>query len=511
MLRSHRFALVAAVTLFGVTACGGDPGSTTSRDSLTVIRIGAGGSADSISARPEGASSDKMMAYPYQVFNFVYDGEVPTLGSSGAAWQLPVGGELDTARVARMAQVLGVEGEVREVPAEQGGGWMVGAADYSTANLNVSKDGLLSWWFNPDPSVWGSGTVTCAEPVEAVAESGGGDSGGGETAPPDSVVDTIVIDPVCEEPAPPVGVPSEDEALAKARQLFADLGYDVVAYDFEAYADEWSAYVTAYLLIDGIRSPLTLSVGYGAEGVLTWASGALATPQDAGAYPLVSVQAGIDRLNEEGGYWMGYYGPAGAMVKAASDTAVSDAGGSSEPAAAPETVPSETISPDTVPTDSILVDPPVCDPAADCIDTTLPPEEITVHLSGVQLSLTMVWDVDGTVWLVPAYTFSAADGGEFTVIAVDEQFVTLPDPGLTPEPLPADDPGATVVVDLAAAADLLVGVTEDEASKLAEQNGWTMRVVRRDGEDLAVTDDYSESRVNVAVEAGVVLSVDFVG
>jgi hypothetical protein len=285
--------------------------------------------------------------------------------------------------------------------------------------------------------------------------------------------------------------------------LFADLGYDVAAYEFESYADDWSAYVTSYLLIDGIRSPLTLSVGYGAEGVLTWASGALATPQDAGAYPLVSVQAGIDRLNEEGGYWMGYYGPAGAMVKAAADTAVS--GGSSEPAV-PETVPSE-----TVPTDSLLVDPPVCDPAAGCVDTSLPPETVDVHLSGVQLGLTMVWDVDGTVWLVPAYTFSAADGGEFTVIAVDEQFVTLPDPGLTPEPLPADDTGGTVVVDLSVAADLLVGVSEDEATTLAEQNGWTLRVVRRDGEDLAVTEDYSESRVNVAVEAGVVLSVDFVG
>ena len=94
MLRSHRLALVAAVAVFGVTACGNDPGSTTSRDSLTVIRIGAGGSADTMSARPESAASDKMMAMPYQVFDFVYDGELPDLGSTGTAWQLPVGVEL---------------------------------------------------------------------------------------------------------------------------------------------------------------------------------------------------------------------------------------------------------------------------------------------------------------------------------------------------------------------------------------------------------------------------------
>jgi hypothetical protein len=26
---------------------------------------------------------------------------------------------------------------------------MVGAADYTTANLTVSTDGMVSWWFNP--------------------------------------------------------------------------------------------------------------------------------------------------------------------------------------------------------------------------------------------------------------------------------------------------------------------------------------------------------------------------
>ena len=38
-------------------------------------------------------------------------------------------------------------------------------------------------------------------------------------------------------------------------------------------------------------------------------------------------------------------------------------------------------------------------------------------------------------------------------------------------------------------------------------SGVPLRVVRLDGEGLAVTDDYSESRINVAVDAGRVTKV----
>lgn len=503
MLRSHRLALAAAAVVFGLSSCGDLPESTTS-GTPQVIHLG--GSPNSATPTAAGETADKMMV-PYMIMNFVFDGNMPELSSSAHAWQLPAGTEVDAERVARMAQLLGVEGDVRELPADQGGGWMVGAADYSTANLNVSKDGMLSWWYNPNPAIWenqGGGCVSASS------------SGSEAVAPPDSTVpvDTVSIDTVpvdtvepCEV-QPPVGVLDGDTATAQAKQLFSDLGYDTSAFEFDVYADEWSAYVTAYLMVDGLRSPLTLSVGYGAEGVLTWASGFLGVPQDGGEYPLVGLQSGIDRMNEEGGYWMGFYGPAGAMVKAAADTAVSSEVVSSEVVSS-EVVSSEgsTEPAAPVPTDSV----PVCDPAADCVEGTLPPpEEVTVHLNGAKMALTMVWDVDGTVWLVPAYTFTSDDGGEYTVIAVDQQFVTLPDPGLTPEPMPVDD-GTATSVDATAASDALVGLDEAAATALAEENGWVVRVVRLDGEDLAATMDYVTNRVNVAIENGVVTEVVSIG
>jgi len=65
--------------------------------------------------------------------------------------------------------------------------------------------------------------------------------------------------------------------------------------------------------------------------------------------------------------------------------------------------------------------PAVCGPVE-----PLTPVEVT--LTGVEEDLTMVWATDGTVWLLPAYTFTTDDGGRYTVVAVDEAFLTT-DPG----------------------------------------------------------------------------------
>ncbi len=46
----------------------------------------------------------------------------------------------------------------------------------------------------------------------------------------------------------------------------------------------------------------------------------------------------------------------------------------------------------------------------------------------------------------------------------------------------------------------IVGESVDDATASLEEAGLTLRVVRRDGEDLAATADFVEERVNVAVE-----------
>jgi hypothetical protein len=155
-------------------------------------------------------------------------------------------------------------------------------------------------------------------------------------------------------------------------------------------------------------------------------------------------------------------------------------------------------------------------------------EPITVTLTDVELGLTMVWDADGVVWLLPAYTFSDADGGQYSVIAIDDSFISLPEELPMPEPMPVETPprrdpsqrrrhragprdGTSRWVDQAAAAEALVGLPLDEATKVAEELGWEVRVSTLDGVSQALTMDLRSNRVNVAIVDGVVTGVDSVG
>jgi hypothetical protein len=53
-----------------------------------------------------------------------------------------------------------------------------------------------------------------------------------------------------------------------------------------------------------------------------------------------------------------------------------------------------------------------------------------------------------------------------------------------------------------AALQAFVGLTEQQAEAQAAANGWPFRVAERDGEQLMVTQDFNEERVNVAVQNG---------
>jgi len=553
MLRSRRFAFAAAALLIGLSACGDSSSKTVAGSSPVVIQLGglpsSGGGA-------EAASADKMMAY-MQDITFVFDGDASTVGAAGSAWTLPGGGSPDAARIAKLAELLGVEGELRELPADQGGGWMIGSADYTTATLSVSADGMLSWWFNPAPSTV-VGAVECVyiDPaVDVVAPETGlpATTEVDPVAPADVATSTIGGDTAvappdggCAAPLPPANVPDEAAAEAKAKQLFADMGYDNSSYEFEVYADEWGANVTAYLLLDGMRSPISLSVGFGAEGTVTYASGSLATPVPAGEYPLVGVEGGIVRLNDETGQWGGYWGGPMAWARTegtgstyvtadAADSAGSEVvGAPSDSPAVTETATETNVTDQTDAAaepgqvgEPIAIDQPVCDPGTNCEVEMPVPEPVTVQLTGVKMGLTMIWAADNTIWLLPAYEFSADDGGQYSVIAVDDSFIQLPAP-YPAEPMPIETvvpaesvaPGDTDVVPTTAdvsqnvaeeVGKSIVGLPIEEATTTAATAGFTVRVTTLDGVIQVATADLRTDRVNVSVANGVVTGIDSIG
>ena len=103
---------------------------------------------------------------------------------------------------------------------------------------------------------------------------------------------------------------------------------------------------------------------------------------------------------------------------------------------------------------------------------------MVIDLNQVTSSLEQVWAADGTVWLLPGYAFTGADGMMANVLAVEDQYLEQAEPEVVPlpEPLPVETavpgpdavPSEPAVVDAAFDGSTLVGLTVDEASKLAE-------------------------------------------
>jgi hypothetical protein len=437
MIRSRRLLLAAAVVALGLTACG-DPSTTAPLASKPpVIKLASGQSGGgSAEAAPAAATvgapaADSKMAF-FGPTEFVYDGDLPALDGPAGSWFFPTGQKPDLDRVAKLAAALGVVGDVRTLPTDQGGGWAVGPEDYSGAVLTIGSDGMLNWWLSAAaPTATAAPAIACGEvlPVEPDAGVGSAASSGSATAvatpggtapaaPPVDVVAPETSVASCPLPQPPVGVPTKDEALAKAKQLFADWGYDVASYEFEApYADQYGASVNASLLLEGFKAPIMLSVGFGENGAVTYASGFLATPQRGADYPTIGAAAGLERLKTQQNQYVALAADGVATKAAPVDAATSGTAIAPEPQ---------------------LVN---CD-AASATDCAVPtPQTTTVTLNSVKADLTMLWAQDNTIWLLPAYTFGSADGGVYTVNAVDDAYIEQADPQVATTEVPGQDPG----------------------------------------------------------------------
>jgi len=316
---------------------------------------------------------------------------------------------------------------------------------------------------------------------------------------------TDVASEICAEPVAPENVPTKAEAEALFAKTISALGVKSNNLILDSYADEWSASVTGYLKIDGVRSPLSWSIGYGADAAITWASGVFADVQDGASYPRIGTAAAIERLNsQQAGNWGGPMVRGGVTY----DTAVA-----SDIAATPVPEPASS----DVPTSDVVTETyPVTDAPA--------PEIQEVSIVGVEEELVTLYGADGSIYLVPGYTFIAAEdeygyAGRYTVSALPDEYmqvtdavdavpatdVPVPDTAVA---MPSVDP--TVAPDMSVAqevADSVVGMSEAEATKTAEAKGLTVRVGSRDGEDFPLTMDYRTDRVTLTVKADKVTAV----
>jgi hypothetical protein len=148
------------------------------------------------------------------------------------------------------------------------------------------------------------------------------------------------------------------------------------------------------------------------------------------------------------------------------------------------------------------------------------PEIQEVSIIGVEEELVTLYGADGSIYLVPGYTFIAAEdeygyAGRYTVSALPDEYMQVADAvnevplSIAPETAaPAVDPAVDLDMSVAQdVSDTVLGMSEAEATKIAEAKGLTVRVGSRDGEDFALTMDYRSDRVTLTVVAGIVTAV----
>jgi hypothetical protein len=361
-----------------------------------------------------------------------------------------------------------------------------------------------------------------AAPVDPATSDAGADesgtTGAAEPAPSKPTPVTTVVAPTgppCEEPEPPANVPTAGEAETLAGDVLEAVGLDPATFEFETYADEWAASVTAWSRLDGVRSPIPWGFGFGENAELQWMNGTLATPVATGPYPLIELDEALERLEEQN-TWFGGGGVLMDDVAVGADPAESGAAEVPVDVTA-ELAPQqgETTPPDTLP-------PVEIPPLGTLPPETLPPETLPVEtipvevatevatLMDVRADLWWAWDDDGSVWLLPAYTFTDTEGRVFTVAAVTDEFLIIVDP-VTVDPMPLPTPVEPPVDVVEPDTGAIVGLPIDDATKTLEGQGFTLRVVIEDGEALAVTEDFSTSRVNVEIADGIVVAVVSIG
>ncbi|MFC9919434.1 hypothetical protein [Agromyces binzhouensis] len=199
---------------------------------------------------------------------------------------------------------------------------------------------------------------------------------------------------VCEEGTgvcePTGDLPSEDAAIAALRDLLASAGRDPGSYEFSS--ETWEGAVTrtasAWPVVDGQRVDTGWSVEVTQDGLYS-AYGALAELVPLGDYPVVSEQEAFERLSDPRFGAQMTIMPFAVREPASDDIA--------------EWVPPT--EPPAVPAPGTAISWPVND----------------VDIVEARLGLASQWQSDGSVLVVPAYEFTDAEGGAWSVVAVAEE------------------------------------------------------------------------------------------
>jgi hypothetical protein len=335
------------------------------------------------------------MIWPgYVEYNYLA-GDLSKETGSGSIYQAKLVGEPEEI-LRNLMDFFGVTGEIKKDE------WSTDAyPSYSVQSksdsgietyLSIYFSGTGSWSF----SQWDSTYWNCGITEDSAADS----EGSAQT---------------CEQPKPtPELVPSEEQMRTQASDLFGQFGTAIPAADFKVYRDEWGGSAWADVTMDGIKLPISVSLGWDGKGNISYASGHSFELVDRGEFKTISAFDAVARLGE--GNWYG--APPASFYENQSVGVARDMAVSVEQSESVDSV--EATEGAAVEDTSIAVDEPVVN------EDPVEPKIVDMTIERSETALLGVWDAQGGFWLVPGYVLFNDQGWFDSIIAVEEGVIELP-------------------------------------------------------------------------------------
>lgn len=327
-------------------------------------------------------TSDKMMWINPFTYEYVAGSGLSADGSSAHVYKVELDGDADVV-LANLMRIFGVKGTTTQTidmgPDAPGYQMLTaGSQDGTGKSINLSWIGSGSWWYS-DPSAYPQAEclqMTTPEEGEAYCSN------------------------YKEQKPTPELVPTAAEAKAEAVKLFKSIGFKVDAADIRVSSDEWGAWASASMQLNGEDTPIEYSVSWSSIGKLASVAGHSMKFADKGEFKTISAKSAVERLTDwrftgsiASSAYDKYYSQISQVMPLGSESNTKDL---------------------AVPDISI-------DPVAEPTPTT-----VVVEINKAVKTHVMIWDASGNTWLVPGYIF-IGDGSYISpVFSLEDGVVALP-------------------------------------------------------------------------------------
>jgi hypothetical protein len=357
-----------------------------------LIQLGASQQGDGNRAEMSSEGwADKSMVGISNTYEYLAGAELSNETGSGQVYKLARKGSPESV-LANAAAAFGVQGSMKKYPdfSDQNPGYFFSESDDPWGIDNVNP--MLSIWWS------GTGSWNYSSPGDVSTSS--------SSCEPDSEGD-------CEEwteilPTPEL-LPSREEAVAKALEIFSATGLSVTESDLKIDYSEWGVYISAALSVEGQPTSIEWYIGWSSTGEISYAGGHSVTAEAVGTFETISAVQAIERLDD----WRWYGSAATSFYEKYSGTS-----------AEATTRNDQSIEPDFIEGEEQPV-----------------PETVTLTVVSSEQALVSIWDAAGDVWLVPGLILVNDQGWWNAVISLIEGVIALPEPSTTdimpmPEPAP---------------------------------------------------------------------------